>query len=94
MVVKAMVSADETLFVAGPRVESKGIPQEPADANPFAEAMEAKGGGSLLAVSASNGKTLADYDLRSSPVFDGMAAAYGRLYISTQGGSIVCVAGE
>ena len=87
-----MVLADETLFVAGPTVESNRIPQQPTDADPFAEALEARRGGNLLAVSANNGKTLADYDLKSSPVFDGMATAYGRLYISMKDGSVLCLA--
>ena len=92
MVVQAMVLADETLFVAGPTVESNRIPQQPTDADPFAEALEARRGGNLLAVSANKGKTLADYDLKSSPVFDGMATAYGRLYISMKDGSVLCLA--
>ncbi len=92
MVVKAMVLADDTLFVAGPPVESKGIPKEPADADPFAEALGSKGSGNLLAVSAVSGDLLAEHDVGCSPVFDGMAAAYERIYISTESGSIVCMA--
>ncbi|MHC4539530.1 MAG: outer membrane protein assembly factor BamB family protein [Planctomycetota bacterium] len=93
MVVQAMVLADETLFVAGPSVtvEVNNIPRQPTDADPFAEALEARRGGSLLAVSANNGQALADYDLKSPPVFDGMAAANGRLYISSADGGIVCM---
>jgi hypothetical protein len=94
MVVRAMVLADETLFVAGPPVESNRVPQQPTDADPFAEALEAGRGGKLLAVSADNGKTLADYNLKSSPVFDGMAVAYGRLYVSMKDGSVLCLAGK
>jgi outer membrane protein assembly factor BamB len=92
MVVKAMVLADDTLFVAGPPVESKGIPKEPTDADPLAEALEAKGSGKLLAVSAVSGDTLAGHDIGCSPVFDGVAAAYERIYISTESGSVVCMA--
>lgn len=93
VVVRAMVLADETLFVAGPSVpvEVNKIPRQPTDVDPFAEALEIGRGGSLLAVSANNGKTLADYDLKSSPVFDGMAAANDRLYISSVDGRIVCM---
>lgn len=94
MVAKAMVLVDDTLFVAGPPVESKQIPKQPSDVDPFAEALETRSRGSLLVVSATDGETLTDYDLGSSPVFDGMAAAYGRLYISTEDGSIVCMAGQ
>ncbi|MEJ2700930.1 MAG: hypothetical protein P8Z79_00660 [Sedimentisphaerales bacterium] len=90
-----MVLADGTLFVGGPSIESEQIPKRPADADPFAKALEARRGGSLLVVSADTGKTMADHDLKSPPVFDSsMVAAYGRLYISTEDGSIVCMAGQ
>ena len=88
---QALVLADETLFVAGPVDEVSAIPHEPTGSDPHAEALEAKRGGRLLAVSATDGKTLADYELTSSPVFDGMAAAQGRLYMSTKSGKVVCM---
>ncbi len=44
----------------------------------------------LQAYSASTGKTLAEYALPSMTVWDGMAAANGKLYISLKNGSIVC----
>ena len=47
----------------------------------------------LIAVSAEDGRELARYRLQSSPVFDGMAAAYGRLYISYENGSVACWGG-
>ena len=37
-----------------------------------------------------NGKTVAEYELESSPVFDGMIAARSRIFISLQDGSLVC----
>jgi len=88
---QALVLADETLFVAGPVDEVSEIPHEPTGSDPLADALEAKRGGRLLAVSATDGKTLADYELTSSPVFDGMAAAQGRLYMSTKSGKVVCM---
>ncbi|MHC4226791.1 MAG: hypothetical protein ACYSW0_05125, partial [Planctomycetota bacterium] len=57
-------------------------------------AMAGKEGAVLWVVSTQDGEKLAEYRLGSLPVFDGMAAAYGRLYISTQDGSIMCMAGE
>ncbi len=45
----------------------------------------------LLAVSASDGSGLAQYRLDSPPVFDGMAAADGRLYVSLENGQVVCM---
>ncbi|MBL7040257.1 MAG: PQQ-binding-like beta-propeller repeat protein [Pirellulaceae bacterium] len=88
---QALVLANETLFVAGPVDEVSEIPHEPTGSDPLAEALEAQRGGRLLAVSATDGKTLADYELTSSPVFDGMAAAQGRLYLSTKSGKVVCM---
>jgi outer membrane protein assembly factor BamB len=91
VLVQAMVLAGQTLFVAGPPDTVNEIPHEPASVDPLAEALEARRGGSLVAVSAADGKTLADYELESPPVFDGMAAAQGRLYLSTKTGEVVCV---
>jgi hypothetical protein len=88
---QGMVLASETLFVAGPVDPVKEVPHEPVGVDPLADALEAKRGGRLLAVSAPDGKTLADYPLKSPPVFDGMAAAHGRLYLSTKIGEVLCM---
>lgn len=45
----------------------------------------------LAAISASDGTELARYRLDSPPVFDGMAAAYGRIYIACEDGRIICM---
>jgi hypothetical protein len=37
---------------------------------------------------------LARGELGSPPVFDGMAAAGGKLYITLEGGSVACMAGK
>jgi hypothetical protein len=47
-------------------------------------------GAILRVVSTRDGSTLKDYELKSLPVWDGLAAAQGRLYLATQDGSIVC----
>ncbi len=80
--VRAMVLADNVLFVAGPSAETVTGPQAPDEKQ---EAL-------LMAVSASDGRELAQYRLDSSAVFDGMAAAYGRLYVSMKDGSLLCLA--
>jgi hypothetical protein len=85
-----MVLAGDTLFVAGPPHPLGEVPHEPAGADPLAAALESDHRGRLLAVSAANGETLADHELASPPVFDGMAAAGGRLYLSTKSGAVVC----
>lgn len=85
-----MVLAGDTLFVAGPQDPVSEIPHEPSESDPLAEALESTRGGSLLAVSPGEGKTLSDQELSSPPVFDGMAAARGCLYISGANGEVVC----
>jgi outer membrane protein assembly factor BamB len=88
---KAMVLARETIFIAGPSVQVKEVPHKPSEVDSLAEALEAGHNGRLLAVSATDGKALANYDLRVSPVFDGMAAANGQLFISGIDGQIICM---
>jgi outer membrane protein assembly factor BamB len=80
--VRAMVLADNILFVAGPFADAVTGPQAPDE----------KQGALLMAISASDGKELAQYQLDSCPVFDGMAAAYGQLYISMNDGRLLCLA--
>ena len=45
----------------------------------------------LRVMSTADGKQSAKYKLDCEPVFDGMAAAYGRLYIPLKNGKIVCM---
>ena len=94
---RAMVLTPETLFVAGlPDLLDEGKlhanlndPQLRAKAAEQAEAWLGHKGGVLLAVSAANGETLAEYKLDAPPVFDGMAVANGRLYVSLENGFVV-----
>jgi hypothetical protein len=83
---RAMVLADQTLFLAGP-------PGILATEDPLG-ALEGAQGGTLLAVATSDGGKLAEFRLESPPVFDGMAAADGRLYLSTIDGSVLCFRGR
>jgi len=46
--------------------------------------------GKLITQSASDGKPLGEMDI-APPVWDGMAPANGRLYVSTQDGRIICL---
>lgn len=79
---KAMVLADDTVFVAGAPLIFK-----PDD---WGATYAGRLGGMLLAVSAKDGTKRADYQLDQLPAWDGMAAAYGRLFISNQDGTIDC----
>jgi hypothetical protein len=81
--VTAMVRAGDTIFVAGaPDVVD---PKDPHGA------WEGRKGGVLAVFAAGDGKRLAEYKLPAPPVWDGMAAAAGQLFISTRNGDIVCM---
>ena len=43
-----------------------------------------------MALSAADGKKLTDYGLPAPPVFDGMIAANGRLYVALVDGTVQC----
>ena len=58
------------------------------------KAYEGKMGSMLRVISIADGKTIAEHDLPDLPVFDGMSAAGGRLYIPTTNGTIVCYGGK
>ena len=82
--IRAMVKAGDTLFVAG-------APDVLDAKDPYA-AFEARKGAKVVAVSAKDGKKLSEKPLDCPPVFDGMIAARGRLFVSLRDGSIVCMA--
>jgi outer membrane protein assembly factor BamB len=99
----AMVHAGSTLLVAGPpnfvdedeAARSMDDPKIQARLIDQAAAFQGRKGAVLAAVSAADGKGLASYRLASMPVFDGMAAAGGRLYLATTDGKVLCLgAGE
>jgi hypothetical protein len=83
VLVRAMVLAQDTLFMAGP--------PDVIPAGGTAEAFGNSRENLLFVTSAGDGKELARYELDSGPVFDGMAAAYGRLYIASEGGNVFCL---
>ena len=85
MLVRGMVLADRTLFVAGPAAgrENRGLGQL-ATPQP----------GLLWAVNAADGKKLAECELPAAPVHDGMAAMHGGLLVSCVDGSVVSLDGR
>lgn len=98
LLVRAMVGAGNTLFVAGPpdvldetklhgRFHEAGVV---AELHRQQAALDGKMGAMLRAISTEDGSNAAEYGLDSPPVFDGMAAADGRLFISTTDGKVVC----
>ena len=95
---RAMVLAAKTLFVAGPPdvVDEEEVLSKPFDDQVTANAaeqvaaLEGKGGALLQVVSAQDGRKLNELMLDGCPVFDGLAAAEGKLFISMMDGKVVC----
>ena len=99
---RAMVMADKTIFIAGPpdivdeEEALKNLNNEEVQLQ-LAEqraALEGKKGAILWAVSKEDGQKLAEYELKSLPVFDGMAVTEGQLFLSTEDGSVHCFSGQ
>ncbi len=83
---KAMALAGDTLFVAGAPLVF--------DFDDLGASYAGRRGAVLLATSTDDGSKLAEYKLDVLPAWDGMAAAYGRLFIVNQDGSIECWGAE
>lgn len=99
LMVRAMVLAGDKLFIAGPpdlvdeqevvsHIDSTGVEAMLLEQQ---SAFEGKKGGLLWVVSAENGETERKIKTGFIPVMDGMAAAYGKLFISTREGQLVCL---
>jgi hypothetical protein len=84
--VRAMALAGNTLLVSG-------MPDSVDPKDPLA-ALEGRAGGVLWAVSALDGKKLAECRLNAPPVFDGLIAADGCLYLSLTDSRVICLGGK
>jgi hypothetical protein len=83
VIARAIVLTKNNLFLAGPPdVFSKDEPTA---------TLEGKRGGLLCVLSTADGSELTHYELESPPVFDGMAAAGGRLYMAATNGEVLCL---
>jgi hypothetical protein len=82
---RAMVKAGDRLYLAGP--------PDPLSADDPHAALAGQAGGRLVTLSAADGAVQGEHKLPSPPVFDGVAAAAGRLYLSAMDGSVVCLGG-
>lgn len=80
--VRAMVLAGDRLFVGGP--PDVVDPKDPLGA------FEGRKGGLLYSIDATTGKRTAEHALASPPVFNGMAAARGRLFLALEDGTVAC----
>ena len=97
--VNALALAGATLFAAGPpdvvdEEQAVGALADPSTARRLLEqreALEGRRGALLVAVAASDGAKRAAYRLETAPVFDGLAAARGRLYVACADGKVLCL---
>jgi hypothetical protein len=98
LLVRGMVLARDTLFIAGPpdvldeeeAFRRFGSPEVEAQLAEQDALLAGKQGAQLWAVSAADGQKLAEHKLDTLPVFDGMAAARGRLFMATTDGRVFC----
>jgi len=92
LIVRAMVLGDGKLVLAGPVDLGKKTAKILAYENE-AEAragFQGKKGIFLRVVSAADGKKISEIKLDVMPVFDGMSAAGGKVYLSLADGSVAC----
>ncbi|RMF92591.1 MAG: hypothetical protein D6741_14745 [Planctomycetota bacterium] len=81
--VRAMVKAGDLLFVAGPSAKALQSFVPPKSLDPV-----------LMVFSARDSDLKATYPLPAPPVFDGMAAVPGRLLLSLENGTVLCLSGK
>ena len=99
---RAMVLVGGKLFVAGPddlidEEQANRQMNDPAIQKQLAEQLEAwtgKRGAILRVVTASDGTKEAEIRLDTPPVFDGMIAAQGRLFVCNMDGTVTCLKGR
>lgn len=99
LLARAMVLAADRLFVAGPR---DTLNEEEAVARRFKKNVQesideqlatltGENGARLHVYSAENGKLETEFHLDALPVWDGMIAAKGKLFISLRNGRVLCI---
>ena len=105
VLVRAMVSTKDCLFVAGPkdimdehdytsRNAAAGYKKIKGELQKQSDVWSGKGGGLLHAVSKKDGSRIANYRLDAIPVFDGMIAVEGKLFVSLTTGRLICLGGS
>ena len=105
VLVRAMVSTGDSLFIAGPKDTmdernyshanaAKAYGQLKSDLKGQSEIWKGKDGGLLHAVSKKDGTPIAKHRLDAIPVFDGMIAVEGKLFVSLANGKLICLSGS
>jgi len=86
--VTSMLIASDQLVVAGPPEEKELDPQDPLGT------YEGRKSGVFWTFSTTAGEKIREYVLEAPPVFNGLAAAQGKLYAALTNGRLVCYGGE
>jgi outer membrane protein assembly factor BamB len=92
LIVRAMVLTQDKLLVAGPpdlRKKQDGILAYANEEESLASFRGEKGV-LLRMIDAADGRTLSEVPLDAMPVFDGMSAARGRIFVSLKNGQVQC----
>ncbi len=92
LIVRAMVLTQDKLVVAGPPDLRKKETSLLAYTNEEESLASFRGerGVMLRILNASDGQTLSECSLEAMPVFDGMSAAQGRVFVSLKNGELQC----
>ncbi len=96
-----MIKTSDNLLICGPEkiIDEKGvIPRYPEESvleelKRQDAILDGARGSHLWVVRAGDGHVLEKHELPALPVWDGMAAARGHVYLATQNG-VVCLGGE
>jgi hypothetical protein len=86
--VNSIVLTEELLYVAGPPAIRNETTIEAL------ERWQGKRGGTLWCLNTQNGKKMSELPLPTPTVYEGMAAAYGKLYAALKDGSVLCLASQ
>ena len=97
---RAMVLANDALIVTGPEdvVDEEYALERLAAKDPAIhpqlkrqdDILEGKEGGKFWVISTKDGSHIAQFDIDALPVWDGMIAANGRVYMATTDGRVLC----
>jgi hypothetical protein len=100
--VRGMLLANRTLFLVGPpdiideEETFEKLTQRDPDVEKLLafqdEILEGKQGAMLLRINSNSGEIEQQLELGSLPVWDGLAGARGRLYLTTLKGEVLCIA--
>ena len=96
---KAIVKTRNVLFLAGPEdvLDEEKFYQDPQNEENQTllqrqnELINSRNSGKLMAVSVQDGSVRQEIELACQPVWDGMAAAYGNLFVCCRDGSVIAL---